>query len=100
MKEASFYEKRPDGKVHCALCRHHCIIAINKRGLCGVRENREGILYTLVYELPCATHVDPIEKKPLFPVQKPFLSRRWAVISIVSIVKTTIYPRCPGNSVL
>jgi pyruvate formate lyase activating enzyme len=66
MKEASFYEKRPDGKVHCFLCRHHCVIAINKRGLCGVRENREGILYTLVYELPCATHVDPIEKKPLF----------------------------------
>jgi pyruvate formate lyase activating enzyme len=66
MKEASFYEKGPDNVTHCFLCRHHCIIAINKRGLCGVRENREGILYTLVYELPCATHVDPIEKKPLF----------------------------------
>lgn len=66
MKEASFYEKRPDNKVHCFLCRHHCIIAVDKRGICEVRENREGVLYTLVYELPCATHVDPIEKKPLF----------------------------------
>ena len=66
MKEASFYEKRPDNKVHCFLCRQHCIIATGKRGICGVRENREGILYTLVYELPCATHIDPIEKKPLF----------------------------------
>jgi pyruvate formate lyase activating enzyme len=66
MKEASFYEKRPDNEVHCFLCRHHCIIATGKRGICGVRENREGILYTLVYEIPCATHVDPIEKKPFF----------------------------------
>ena len=66
MKEASFYEKRPDNKVHCFLCRHLCIIATGKRGICGVRENRDGTLYTLVYELPCATHVDPIEKKPLF----------------------------------
>jgi pyruvate formate lyase activating enzyme len=66
MKEASFYEKKPDGKVHCYLCRHHCHISAGKRGICGVRENREGTLYTLVYELPCATHADPIEKKPLF----------------------------------
>ncbi len=66
MKEASFYEKHPDSKVQCHLCRHHCVIPTGKRGICGVRENRDGILYTLVYELPCATHVDPIEKKPLF----------------------------------
>jgi pyruvate formate lyase activating enzyme len=66
MKEASFYEKGPDNVTHCSLCRHHCAIAVGKRGICGVRENREGILYTLVYELPCATHIDPIEKKPLF----------------------------------
>jgi len=33
-----------------------------------VRENRDGILYTLVYSKPCAVHIDPIEKKPLFHV--------------------------------
>jgi pyruvate formate lyase activating enzyme len=66
MKEASFYEKREDGKVRCLLCKQHCNIAAGKRGLCGVRENRDGVLYTLVYDLPCATHIDPIEKKPLF----------------------------------
>ncbi len=66
MKEASFYEKLEDHKAHCFLCRQHCIIASGKRGLCGVRENRDGTLYTLVYGVPCATHVDPIEKKPLF----------------------------------
>jgi pyruvate formate lyase activating enzyme len=31
-----------------------------------VRENRDGILYTLVYGRPISTAVDPIEKKPLF----------------------------------
>ncbi len=34
--------------------------------LCGVRENRDGVLYTLVYGRPISAAVDPIEKKPLF----------------------------------
>jgi pyruvate formate lyase activating enzyme len=66
MKEASFYEKKDEKTLHCFLCRHNCIIADGKRGICGVRENRDGVLYSLVYGLPCAYHVDPIEKKPLF----------------------------------
>jgi pyruvate formate lyase activating enzyme len=66
MKEALFYETLDDQKVHCFLCRHHCKINDGKRGLCGVRENKGGTLYTLVYGLPCSYHVDPIEKKPLF----------------------------------
>ena len=52
--------------VHCFLCAHHCRIAPGERGLCGVRENREGVLYTSVYGRPISTAVDPIEKKPLF----------------------------------
>lgn len=66
MKEALFYEKLEDLKVHCFLCHHHCKINEGKRGLCGVRENKGGTLYTLVYGFPCSYHVDPIEKKPLF----------------------------------
>jgi pyruvate formate lyase activating enzyme len=66
VREASFYEKREGNSVHCFLCRHHCIIADGKRGVCCVRENRGGVLYTLVYGNPCSWHVDPIEKKPLF----------------------------------
>lgn len=66
MREASFYEKLEDRKVQCRLCRHHCIIHERKRGICGVRENRDGVLHTLVYGLPCSYHIDPIEKKPLF----------------------------------
>ena len=66
MKEALFYENLENQKVHCFLCRHHCEINDGKRGICGVRENRGGTLYTLVYGFPCSHHVDPIEKKPLF----------------------------------
>jgi pyruvate formate lyase activating enzyme len=66
MKEALFYGKLDDQKVHCFLCRHHCKINEGKRGLCGVRENKGGTLYTLIYGFPCSYHVDPIEKKPLF----------------------------------
>jgi len=66
MKEALFYEKLDDGKVRCNLCRHYCLILPGKRGICGVRENRDGILLALVYGKLVAEHVDPVEKKPLF----------------------------------
>jgi len=66
MKEAVLYEKLPEGSVQCALCRHRCRIAGGQKGICGVRENREGVLYTLVYRRLISRNVDPIEKKPLF----------------------------------
>jgi pyruvate formate lyase activating enzyme len=52
--------------VRCTLCPHRCVLAEGERGLCRVRENRGGKLYTFVYGNPCAVHVDPIEKKPFF----------------------------------
>ena len=66
MKEALLYEKVGDGKVQCFLCSHRCKIAPGKRGICAVRENRDGTLYSLVYGKIIAKHIDPIEKKPLF----------------------------------
>ncbi len=66
MFEARLYQKKEDQKVWCYLCNHHCLIKDGKRGICGVRENQGGILYSLVYGKPIAAHVDPIEKKPLF----------------------------------
>ncbi len=66
MKEAMFYEKLSDSKVKCHLCAHGCIISPDKRGICAVRENRDGTLYSLVYGKIIAKHIDPIEKKPLF----------------------------------
>ncbi|MBU2499323.1 MAG: AmmeMemoRadiSam system radical SAM enzyme, partial [Proteobacteria bacterium] len=66
MKEAYLYEKRDKGRVQCFLCNHRCLIKDGARGICGVRENREGTLISLVYGKVIARHVDPIEKKPLF----------------------------------
>ena len=65
-KEALLYEKLEDNKVHCFLCSHHCRIAEGRFGICGVRENRKGTLYTHAYGRVIAQHVDPIEKKPLY----------------------------------
>jgi pyruvate formate lyase activating enzyme len=66
MKEAMFYEQYEGLKVKCTLCAHNCIILEGKRGICGVRENRDGRLYSLVYGKLISMNVDPIEKKPLF----------------------------------
>ena len=66
MKEAMLYNPLEDGKVQCILCNHRCVISPLKRGLCGVRENRDGKLYTLIYGRAISLNVDPIEKKPIF----------------------------------
>jgi pyruvate formate lyase activating enzyme len=64
--EALLYEKLEDRKVRCHLCCHRCLIMDGKRGICNVRENRDGILDSLVYGRLIALHIDPIEKKPLY----------------------------------
>jgi pyruvate formate lyase activating enzyme len=66
MKEALLYEELADEQVRCNLCAHRCVIAAGRKGVCQVRENRAGVLYTLVYGIPLSQAVDPIEKKPLF----------------------------------
>lgn len=69
MKEALFYEKLDDNKVKCSLCSHYCTIKPGKRGICAVRENRDGTLYSMVYGKITSRHIDPVEKKPLFQFQ-------------------------------
>lgn len=59
------YERRDDKVVQCHLCAHRCLIRDGNRGICHVRENRQGSLRTLVYGRTIAKQVDPIEKKPL-----------------------------------
>jgi pyruvate formate lyase activating enzyme len=66
MKEAALYEKLTHNRVRCNLCAHRCVIADGKRGVCNVRENRSGVLHTLVYGRVVAQNLDPVEKKPLF----------------------------------
>ena len=64
--EAYLYESLKESMVKCNLCHHRCKIKDGRRGICGVRENRAGVLETLVYGKVIARHIDPIEKKPLF----------------------------------
>ncbi|MFC1863510.1 AmmeMemoRadiSam system radical SAM enzyme [Thermodesulfobacteriota bacterium] len=66
MKEAYLYEKKEQNRVRCLLCNHNCLIKNGSKGICGVRENSDGTLFSLVYGKLIANHVDPIEKKPLF----------------------------------
>jgi len=64
--EALLYVPEKDHAVQCNLCSHRCLIKDGRRGICGVRENQNGRLETLVYDKVIACHVDPIEKKPLY----------------------------------
>src|SRR3989304_241782 len=57
-----------DGSVRCNLCAHRCLIRPARVGICGVRENRDGRLVTLVHGEAVAASLDPIEKKPLYHV--------------------------------
>ncbi len=64
--EARYYRKLSSGSIECGLCPRHCEVGDSDRGYCGVRENEEGVYRTLVYGIPCALNIDPIEKKPFF----------------------------------
>ncbi len=80
MREAMLYESLENKRVQCHLCAHRCIIKNQKRGICGVRENRHGQLRTLVYARAIARHVDPVEKKPLFHFQPG--SRTYSIATV------------------
>ncbi|HKI50782.1 MAG TPA: AmmeMemoRadiSam system radical SAM enzyme [Geothermobacteraceae bacterium] len=80
MHKAMFQEAIGGERVRCGLCRFCCSIAAGQRGLCGVRENRDGVLYSLVYGKAVAENVDPIEKKPLFHVYPGSLSYSVATV--------------------
>jgi len=66
LHEARYYESLAEHRVKCTLCPHDCHIPPGGRGACGVRYNREGKLYTLVYDKIVSRELDPVEKKPLF----------------------------------
>jgi pyruvate formate lyase activating enzyme len=65
MKEAYLWSAK-DGVAMCHLCAHRCRIEEGGRGVCSVRENRGGTLYSLVYGKLISRAIDPIEKKPLY----------------------------------
>ena len=64
-KEALFYEQTNAG-LKCLKCPNDCVLGLNETGVCRNRVNYGGKLYSIAYGNPCAVHIDPIEKKPLF----------------------------------
>ncbi|MBI1987717.1 MAG: AmmeMemoRadiSam system radical SAM enzyme [Nitrospinae bacterium] len=66
MREALLYHLEENSLVVCDLCAHRCRIPEGRVGLCGVRVNRSGRLYSLAYGRVVSAQIDPIEKKPLF----------------------------------
>lgn len=78
--EACFYEKSDNYCVRCNLCSHRCVIKDAHRGICGVRENKGGILTSLVYGRLVARNVDPIEKKPFYHFMPASLSYSIATV--------------------
>ena len=54
------------GSVRCVACAHRCVLRPSRIGICGVRQNRGGWLYTLVYGEVVAAKAEPVEKKPFF----------------------------------
>ncbi len=67
-KLSPYFTPMDNQMIHCELCPHGCEVDPGERGLCEVRENINGQYYSLVYANPCAIHIDPIEKKPLYHV--------------------------------
>jgi pyruvate formate lyase activating enzyme len=65
-KEALFWKQLQNNIVQCLLCPHHCVIPPDKQGICGVRTNEQGRLYSLIYQACSSIAADPIEKKPLY----------------------------------
>lgn len=66
MIKAGLFETDIQGKVICRLCAHQCRLPEGATGICRVRKNIAGVLYSLNSGHVVAMHMDPIEKKPLY----------------------------------
>ncbi len=65
-KEVYYKTEMGHGYVRCLTCPNMCVLPPDARSRCRSHVNKDGKLYTLVYGNPCAVHIDPIEKKPLY----------------------------------
>jgi len=64
--ETILYDRLPHNRVQCTICQRRCVLSEDQRGYCGTRVNREGHVYSLIYERVSTIMVSPIEKDPLF----------------------------------
>lgn len=94
MKEAVLYEKLSNAKVKCHVCNHTCILKVDQIGLCGVRKNIQGKMYSLNYGKTISRAIDPIKKKPLYH----FLPRTKAY-SLAAIGCNFFCPWCQNHTI-
>jgi pyruvate formate lyase activating enzyme len=66
MVRAELFETGAQNRVRCLLCAHQCHLADGALGICRVRKNIGGTLYSLNSDRVAAVNLDPIEKKPLY----------------------------------
>lgn len=65
LTEARWYSKLDNNYVQCNLCFRKCNIPEGGKSYCTNRMNKDGKLYTLVYNKIAAIQIDPVEKEPL-----------------------------------
>ncbi len=65
---ARWFSEVDQDMIVCQLCPKQCELEDGERAPCRVRENREGVGYTLAYGNPALIQEDPIERKPFFHV--------------------------------
>jgi pyruvate formate lyase activating enzyme len=94
MREAVLYEKLNDSMVKCLVCNHTCTLKVGQVGLCGVRKNIDGIMFSLNYGKTISRAIDPIEKKPLYH----FLPNTKAY-SLAAIGCNFFCPWCQNHSI-
>ena len=94
MIEAILYEKLDEKKVKCNVCNHYCIIKPGHLGICGVRENMDGTLYSLNYGKTIAMQIDPIEKKPIYH----YLQKTWSY-SLATVGCNFHCPWCQNHDI-
>ncbi|MEM0466200.1 MAG: AmmeMemoRadiSam system radical SAM enzyme [Candidatus Thermoplasmatota archaeon] len=92
--EAKFWRPLDNQQVRCLLCPHQCTIPSGRRGICGVRENKQGKLISLIYGSCSSIADDPIEKKPLYHFYPGSL-----VLSLGSVGCTMKCAHCQNASI-
>ncbi|BAL81083.1 hypothetical protein [Caldisericum exile] len=95
MDEALLWEPLEGNKVRCNLCNFRCAIPDGKSGICKVRINKSGKLYTLLNSYVSSWALDPIEKSLFTTIIQGALSfhlEHGGVISVVVVVKIMKFP--------
>ena len=60
------YQAETPRGIRCQICPNECTLKEGELSECHNRKVYNGKHYTIAYGNPCAIHIDPIEKKPLY----------------------------------